>query len=129
MILMYLLFALTFSTVLTALISARIPQRREGEAFIGFFVALMMLAWAAYEWLIPALAVGLKTVLLPVLLLIIFGGILAASTILSVRPSGLLKQTVGSHYNKPDAEAIVFDLLLWVVVLTIGITVLRSLGV
>ena len=36
MMLMYLLFALMVSTVLTALVSARIPRNRKGETFIGF---------------------------------------------------------------------------------------------
>lgn len=128
MILMYMLFALTVSTVLTALISARIPQNREGEAFIGFFVALMVLAWAADEWLLPALAAGQKTSWLPVLLLIMFGGVFAASTILSVKTPGPPQQAVVNHGNRLDAEAVVFDLILWFALLAVGIAVLRSTG-
>ena len=128
MILMYMLFALTVSTVLTALISAHIPQNREGEAFIGFFVALMVLAWAADEWLIPALTAGHKTSWLPILLLIMFGCFFAASTILSVRTPGPQQHAVVNHDNRIGAEAVVFDLILWFALLIVGIAVLRSIG-
>ena len=129
MILMYMLFALTVSTILTALFSEYIPQKREGEAFIGFFVALMALAWAADEWLLPALAAGHKESWLPISLVIIFGGFFAASTVLSVRTSGLPHQAIVNHDNRlGGAEAIVFDVILWLALLTVGITVLRSIG-
>jgi len=127
MILMYMLFALTISAVLTALISAHIPQNKEGDAFIGFFVALMVLAWAVDEWLLPALAAGQKTSLLPILLLIMFGGVFAASTILSIGTSAPLQHAVVNHNNRLDMEAIVFDLILWSALLTVGIVVLRSI--
>jgi len=127
MVLMYVLFALTVSTILTALISEHIPQKREGEAFIGFFVALMMLAWAGDEWLLPTIAAGHKITWLPILLLIMFGGFFAASTILSVRKSGL-RHALVNHNNRLNAEAVVFDLILWFALLTVGIAVLRSIG-
>jgi hypothetical protein len=128
MILMYMLFALTVSTVLTALISARIPQNREGEAFIGFFVALMVLAWAADEWLLPALTAGHKISWLPILLLIMFGCFFAASTILSVRASGPQQHAMVNYDNRLGAEAVVFDLILWFALLIVGIAVMRSIG-
>lgn len=127
MILMYLLFALTVSTVLTAAISARIPQNREGEAFIGFFVSLMVLAWAMDEWLLPALSAGQRTSWPPILLLIVFGGVFAASTILSARGmSGPPQRAMVNHNNRHDAEAIAFDIVLWFALLIMGIVVLRS---
>jgi hypothetical protein len=128
MILMYMLFALTVSTVLTALISAHIPQNREGEAFIGFFVVLMVLAWAADEWLLPALAAVQKTSLMPILLLIMFGGVFAASTILSVRTPRQPQQVLVNHDNRVGAEAMVFDIILWFTLLIVGIAVLKSSG-
>ncbi len=129
MILMYLLFALTVSMVLTALISAHIPQNKESEAFIGFFVALMVLALGVDKWLVPVLAAGQKTSLLPVLLLIIFGGIFTASTILTVRSSAPLRQVVASKNNRLDSEAMIFDFILWFALLTVGIAVLKSNGI
>jgi hypothetical protein len=128
MILMYMLFALTVSTVLTALISAYIPKKREGEAFIGFFVALMVLAWAADEWLLPTLTAGQKTSWLPILILIMFGGFFVASTILSVKTYGSPQPAMVNHENRHNAEAMVFDLILWFALLIVGIAVLRSSG-
>jgi hypothetical protein len=128
MILMYMLFALTVSTILTAIISGHIPQKREGEAFIGFFVAFMMLAWAVDEWLLPALAGGQKISWLPIVLLFMFGGVFAASTILSVRKPGPLRKAVVNYDTRLAPEAMVFDIILWFAFLTTGIIVLRSIG-
>ncbi len=128
MILMYMLFALTTSAILTALISEHIPRRREGEAFIVFFAALMVVAWAVDAWVLPDLARGQIISWLPAVLLIMFGGVFAASTILSVRKSRPLLQAMVNHDNRLDAEAMVFDLILWVALLTVGIIVLRSVG-
>lgn len=127
MILVYLLFALTVSTVLTALFSARIPQSRKGEIFIGIFVAIMVLAWAADQWLLPELATGLSTSWPLVLTLIIFVTILAVSLSLSVRTPGPLRQAVTNHDSRLDTEAAVFDLLLWLALLIVGITIMRSI--
>lgn len=128
MILMYMLFALTLSTVLTALGSARIPQNRKGEIFIGFFIALMVLAWAVDTWLLPALATGTRIAWLPIMLLVLFGGIVAASTILSVRTFGPPQRAMVDHDSRLDAEAAVFDLVLWFTLLAGGIAALRSAG-
>ncbi len=128
MILMYLLFSLTASAILTALISEHIPQKREGEAFIVFFAALMIVAWVVDEWVLPDLSRGHIISWLPAALLILFGGVLAASTILAVRKSGPLRQAVVNHGNRLDAEAMVFDVILWLALLAIGIVVLRSVG-
>lgn len=126
MILMYMLFALTASAVLTALIAEHIPQKREGEAFIVFFAALMIVAWVVDEWVLPDLARGPIVSWLPTVLLIVFGGVFTASTILSVRKSRPLQQAVVNYNNRFDAEAMVFDLILWLALLTAGIIVLRS---
>ena len=128
MILVYLLFALTASSVLTALFSASVPENRKGEAFMGFFAALMVLAWAADEWLLPALAAGLKTSWIPLLTLVIFGGVLAASAILSVRTHGPLQHAAVDHDNRLNGEAAVFDLLLWSAMLVLGMAALKSIG-
>src|SRR5512147_2140867 len=105
MILVYLLFALTVSTLLSALFSARIPENRRGEAFIGFFVALMVLAWAADEWLLPALEGGLKSSWIPPLTLVIFAAVFAASTLLSIRTPGPLQHAAVDRHGRLNAEA------------------------
>jgi hypothetical protein len=128
MILVYLLFALTVSSVLFALFSASIPENRKGEAFMGFFAAFMVLAWAANTWLLPALAAGLKTSWIPFLTLTIFGGVLAASAILSVRTHGPLQHAAVDHDNRLSGEAAVFDLVLWSAILVLGMVVLKSIG-
>ncbi len=128
MILMYMLFALTASAILTALISEHIPKEREGEAFIVFFSALMIVSWVVDEWVLPDLALGHTITWLPTVLLIMFGGVFAASTILSVRKSRPLQQAAVNHKNRFDAEAMVFDLILWFALLTLGIIVIRAVG-
>ncbi len=128
MILMYMLFALTVSAILTALISEHIAQNRQGEAFIVFFAALMIVAWVVDEWVLPDLSRGHIISWLPAVLLILFGGVLAASTILAVRNPRPLRQAVVNHGSRFDAEAMVFDVILWLALLTIGIVVLRSVG-
>jgi hypothetical protein len=128
MLLVYLLFALTVSTILTALFAERIPEDRKGEAFISFFSVLIALAWAADKWLFPALADGFKTAWVGALALIVFGGVFLASAILSVRTPGPLKRAVVYHNGRLDAEAAVFDLALWFATLAAGITVMKSIG-
>ncbi len=129
MILLYLLFALTVSMTLTALFGARIPQHRRGDAFIGFFIVFVLIAWAVDAWFVPAVAVGRNAPWLAVLFLMIFGAILAASAILSVRSSGPLVWAALHHDNRLDAEAAVFDFLLWFAVLIFGITLMRTIGI
>lgn len=128
MILIYLLIALTFSTVLSALLSAYISEDRNAEVFIGVFVALMALAWAADVWLLPALAAGLKAAWLPIMTVLFFGAVLVASAVLSVRTPRLLRQTFAGHGGRIGAEAAVFDLLLWFALLIAGIAALKSFG-
>ncbi|MGE5173780.1 MAG: hypothetical protein ACM3MD_08125 [Betaproteobacteria bacterium] len=126
---MYLLFALTVSTTLTALFGEHIPQNRRGEAFIGFFILLVLIAWAVDAWLVPAVAAGRSATWLPALFLIIFGAILVTSAILAARSSGPFVQAVVHHDNRLDAEAAAFDFLLWFAVLIFGIAVIRAIGI
>ncbi len=128
-ILLYLLFALTVSTTLTAFFGERIPQHRRGDAFIGFFILLVLIAWAVNAWLVPAVAAGRGTPWLPILFLIIFGAILVTSAILSARSSGPFAQAAVHHDNRLDAEAAAFDFLLWFAVLIFGIAVMRAIGI
>ena len=127
MILVYVLFALTVSTVLTALFSARIPENRRGDAFIGFFAVLMVLAWAADTWLLPALAAGPGRSWVPIVMLIIFAGVLASTAVLAVRTPSALQHAMARHDGRLNGEAAVFDLVLWAALLVLGMALLKSL--
>lgn len=128
MLLVYLLFALTVSTVLTALFSARIPENRRGDAFIGFFAALMVLAWAADTWLLPTLASGPGRSWVPIVMLAVFAGVLASSAILAVRTPRPLRHAAVHHDWRLNGEAAVFDLVLWTALLVLGMALLKSLA-
>ena len=128
MILLYILFALTVAMVLTALFAPRVPEQRRGEAFIVFFIALLLAAGAVAEWQVLAIAAGRGGALAPALLLVIFAGILVVSTLLSVRPSGSFARAGGSHNHRQDAEAVAFDIALWILMLIFGILIMRRLG-
>jgi hypothetical protein len=129
MLLIYLLIALTFSTVLTASFSAHIPERRKGEAFIGFFAVLMALAWVADEWLIPSLRTGLKTPWPSAIVLAMFCTLLVLSAAFSIRAPGRpLRQTVSGFENRLSTEAAVFDLFLWSALVLAGISLLKAAG-
>jgi len=128
MILIYLLFALTVSMVLTAFAAARMPQKRSGEVFIGLFIVFVLIAWAADAWLVPAIAAGLKVAWLPVVLLIVFGGVLTASAILSTSPLWAPAWALEHNHSRLDAEATVFDFALWFMMLVFGIVVLKAIG-
>lgn len=128
MILVYVLFALTVSTVLIALFSARIPENRRGDAFIGFFAVLMVLAWAADTWLLPALAAGPGRSWTPIVMLIIFAGVLASTAFLSVRTPRHLRHAVVHHDWRLNGEAAVFDLVLWAALLVLGIALLKAIA-
>ncbi len=126
MLLVYLLIALTFSTVLTAVFSAHIPDNRKGDAFIGFFVALMALAGAADAWLIPLLANGLKISWPPAVTLALFCALLILSAALSIKAPTPLQRTVAGHENRLSTEAAVFDLIIWLAVVATGISLLKA---
>ncbi len=130
MILVYFLIALTFAMILTALVSYRTPINRRGEVFIGIFVSLMVLAWAADEWLMPALAAGLKISWLPVAMVIIFCSVLVLSIVLTARTPRPLRQTIlGGYENRRNVEAEAFDLIIWFAVFFTGISLLRAVGI
>ncbi len=130
MILLYILFALTSSMILTALFASHIRENKRGDAFIGFFVLIFLAALAMVEWLIPAVIAGRNPVVwTPVLFLVIFGAILVVSAVLSVRSSGPLVWAGVRHSNKQDAEALTFDIILWVMMLIFGIMIMRNIGV
>ncbi len=128
MLLVYLLIALTFSTVLTAVFSAHIPEARKGDAFIGFFAAFIALAWAADAWLIPGLAHGMRASWTPVVTLIMFFALLILSLAYSVRAPLSLHQTMPGFEQRFSAEAAVFDLIIWIALVVAGIYVLRRAG-
>ncbi len=127
-ILIYILFALTVAMVLTALSARRVPEQRRGEAFIAFFIALLLAGGAAVEWQLPAIAAVRGGAWVPALLLVIFAAILVVSMLLSVRPTGFFARAGESHNHRQDAEAVAFDIALWFLMLIFGILIMRSLG-
>jgi hypothetical protein len=127
-ILLYVVFALTVSTILTALVAGLIPERRWGDAFIAFFVLLVLCAGAADAWLVPVVAAGQRSSVLPVIFLIAFGAMLAASIILMTRSTRPLMQAAIHRENRLEAEAAAFDAVLWLAVLIFGIAVLKAAG-
>jgi hypothetical protein len=127
-ILLYILFALTVAMVLTALSAPRVPEQRRGEAFIAFFIALLLAAVAAVEWQVLAIAAGRGVVWVPALLLVIFAGILVVSTLLSIRQTGSFARAGGSHNHRQDVEAVSFDIALWLLMLIFGVLIMRRLG-
>ncbi len=130
MILVYILFAMTFSTVLSAIFSSRIPEDRQGDAFIGFFIGLLVLAEAIDKWLWPALAAGYKVFWPVIVSLIVFAAVLAASVELSIRTPRHVRQPIMiEHDSRFDPEAVGFDLLLWVALVSLGIIAMRRIGI
>ncbi len=128
MVLLYLLFALTVSTVLTAIFAGQAAQHQQGRAFLFFFILLLVIAGACDVWLVPVVAAGRGTIFSPVALLIVFGAVLSASVLLSVRSQHLMAQTAG-HRDAVDAEAAVFDSLIWLAMLIFGIAVLKAVAI
>jgi hypothetical protein len=129
MVLVYILFALTFSLVLTAFFAGNISQHRQGHAFIFFFILLMLGAGGADAWLVPAIAAGQRNSLFPGAFLAVFAAILAASVILSVRsPRRLMRQAAPHSDPRLDTEAVVFDSIVWLAVVVSGIAVLKAAG-
>ncbi len=130
MILVYILFALTFSLILTAFFAGNISQHRQGHAFIFFFIVLMLLAGAGDVWLVPLVASGQRGSLYPGVFLAVFAAILAVSVVFSIRsPRRMVLQTIRRSDPRLDVEAIVFDSIIWLVVMISGIAVLKALGI
>ena len=127
MILLYILFALTVAMVLTALSARWVPEQRRGDAFILFFIALLLAGGAAVEWQVPAIAAG-RGAWAPLLLLVIFGAVLVVSMLLSISQAGSFARAGGSHNHRQDAEAAAFDIALWLLMLIFGILIMRRLG-
>ncbi len=129
MILVYVLFALTGSTVLTALFTGHTTHHRQGHAFMFFFIAFLLLAGVVAAWLAPAVASGQRSVFYPVVFLALFGAILAVSVILSIRSPLPAMKAVAHSDTRLDAEAAAFDFLIWLSVLASGIAVLKAAGI
>ena len=126
----YILFALTFSLVLTAFFAGNVPKHRQGHAFIFLFILLMLLAGAVDVWLAPVAASEQRSSIFPAVFLAVFAVILAASVVLSVRsPRRMMLQAAPRSDPRLDAEAVVFDSIVWLAVLISGIAVLKSAGI
>jgi uncharacterized membrane protein YidH (DUF202 family) len=126
--LLYILFALTIAMVLTALFAPSIPEQRRGEAFIAFFIALLLAGGVVIKWLVPAIAADRGGAWMPALMLVIFAATLIVSALLSIRRPGSFVRAGGPHNHRQDAEALAFDIALWLLMLIFGIVIMRSLG-
>jgi len=127
MIIVYLLFALTLSAILVVVFGATIPEQKRSEAFIAFFAALMLIAWAVDAWFLPAIAIKGVGTWVPDLAVSIFGAILVVLAVISMRSQGPLIRAGVRHSMRQDAEAIGFDLVLLILMAAFGIMVLRSI--
>jgi len=112
--------------ILTALFTARAPERKRDEIFIGFFVLLMVAAWVVGEWLVPAIADRPVSTWLPFLLVGIFVVILVVSAVLSVRTPGPLAWAGVRDDSRREAEVAAIDVILWFLLLVAGIEAMRS---
>ncbi len=104
MIIIYLLFALTLSTILVVVFGATIPEQRRSEAFIAFFAALMLVAWAVDAWFLPAIAIKGVGTWVPDLAVSIFGAIIVVFAFISRRSQGPLIRAEVYHSMKQDAK-------------------------
>jgi|SRR5208283_2512924 len=127
MILIYLLFTLTLSAILVVVFGAKIPEQKRSEAFMTFFAALMLIAWAVDAWLLPVVAMQGIASWVTVLAVSIFAAILVVSAVLSTRSRGPLSRAGMHHSMRQDAEAIGFDIALLVLMAAFGIMVLKSI--
>jgi hypothetical protein len=127
MILLYLLFALTLSTILTMLFGPKIPEQKRGEAFIVVFTVLMLAAWAIDEWLLPIVGIEGVGTWVPDAAVLIFVAMLIASAAFSTRSRGLMIEARVHHGMRQDSEAIGFDIVLLILLMAFGITVLTSI--
>lgn len=127
MILVYLLFALTLSTVVMVLFGAKISERKRSEAFIAFFAVLMLIAWGVDAWLLPVIAIKGVGAWVPDLAVSIFGAMLVVSAVLSTRPQTPFVRARLHHNMRQDVEAIGFDIVLLILIVAFGLAVLRSI--
>jgi hypothetical protein len=127
MIIVYLLFALTLSTILVVIFGATIPEQKRSDAFIAFFAALMLVAWAVDAWFLPDIAIKGVGTWVPDLAVSIFGAILVIFTVIASRSQGPLMRAGVYHSMRQDAMAIGFDIVLLILMVAFGIIVLRSI--
>jgi hypothetical protein len=125
-ILLYLLFALTVSTILTALFAGQAAPHRQGHIFLFFFVLLLIIAGVSDVWLVPIVASEQRSAFYPAVLLTLFCAVLTASVLLSVRSPRPLTQAAAHHDTGLDAESAVFGSLVWLAMLVFGIAVLKT---
>jgi hypothetical protein len=122
MILIYILFALAAATVLISFLANWIPDRRRGDMFIAFFSLLGILGWG--------IAAGNGRVVVaadtPVVLSVVFATILAVCTILAVKVPAAARRVPMHISNSRRSEAVIFDLLLWLSTLMVGVVALGS---
>ncbi len=124
MMLIDVLFALTVSSVLTALIANHLPVRRAGEIFIGSFVLLFLLAGGAIGRALPPVVAG-GTAWNSYLMIAVFGAILVISIMLAASSPKTFAWAPAKRGNvRHDAEAVAFDVVVWFLLLVFGIVAL-----
>ncbi len=126
MVLVYALFALTVSAILTAVFSRTASRHRQGHAFLDFFALLLLLAGTADGWLAPAVSSGPRSGVYPIVFLAVFAAILTVSLILSIRSGNTLKLAEGDRSTRLETEAAVFDSLVWLAMTLSGIAILKA---
>ncbi len=126
MILLYLLFALTVSTVLTVLFAGQAAPHRQAHAFLFCFALLLLIGGVCDVWLVPIVASGQRSVFYPAVLLAVFCAFLTASVLLSVRAPIPMTPAASQHDTVLDAESAAFGSLVWLAVLIFGIAVLKT---
>ncbi len=126
MILLYVLFALTVSMVLTAVFSRQAAQHRQGHTFIFIFVLLFLMAGMCDLWLVPSIASGQRSLVYPVVLLVVFCAILTASVLLAVSLPRVAAHAAGHRDAGRDAESAAFGSLIWLATLIFGIAALKA---
>lgn len=122
MILIDVLFALTVSSILTALLANRLPGQRAGELFIGSFVLLFLVTGSAIGRAASTIIAG-GTAWNAYLMIAIFGAILFISIMLASSP-GTFAWAPTRGNDRRDAEAVAFDVVIWFLLLVFGIAAL-----
>ncbi len=126
MILLYLLFALTVSTVFTALFAGQAAPHRQSHTFLFFFILFLLIAGVCDMWLVPVVGSGQRNALYPVALLTVFCAVLTSSVLLSVRSPLPMTQAAEHRDTGLDAESAVFGSIIWLALLIFGIAVLKT---
>ncbi len=118
MILLVLLFTLTLSMIIIALSGSDI-QKKAGDRFTEYAVVLFLIFWFAAVRDVAPLPVWM-----PYLTTILFLAILVASLVLAVRPPKIMAWAGERRFMRHDIEAIVMDMVIWLMMLSFGIPVL-----